>query len=270
MKETSTIKSLNNPRGHAKNVRVKTAKRRKNSSTRWLERQLNDPYVAEARRRGFRSRAIFKLMQLDEKLSLLKQGMSVVDLGAAPGGWTEYIVSKVKPENTGAKVVAIDYLDMRPVDGAIFLKKDFTDIDAADLLKKELCGRGVDLVVSDMAAPTTGHKQTDHIRIIDLSERGYAFARDILSVEGAFLTKVFHGGATDELLRLLKLEFKSVKHIKPSASRQDSAEVYVVATGFKGKAKNHPWNVQMDNEPAILTRDDNPWSESAYNNENEG
>lgn len=227
--------NTNNPRGHQKTVRVKTSKRRKTSSNRWLERQLNDPYVAEARRRGFRSRAIFKLIQLDEKLSLLKPGMRVVDLGAAPGGWTQYIVEQIKPDKTGAIVVGIDYLEMDPIEGAVLLKKDFTDADAPDLLKKALGGQGADLVVSDMAAPTTGHKQTDHLRIIVLSELAYYFARDVLSVGGCFLTKVFQGGATNQLLALMKKEFKTIKHVKPDASRADSAEIYVVAQGFKGK-----------------------------------
>lgn len=223
-----------NPRGNQKNVNVKTAKRRKTSSTLWLRRQLNDPYVAEARRQGYRSRAIFKLIQLDEKLNLFKPGMSVVDLGAAPGGWTQYIVDRVKPHKTGAKVVGIDYLEMEDIDGAIILQKDFTEDDAPQMLIDAL-GGGADLVVSDMAAPTTGHKQTDHIRIIALSEMAYYFARDVLNEGGAFLTKVFQGGTTNELLTLLKREFETVKHIKPDASRKDSAEIYVVATGFRGK-----------------------------------
>lgn len=223
-----------NPRGHQKQVKVKTAKGRKLSSTLWLQRQLNDPYVAEAKRQGWRSRAAFKLLQLDEKLDLLKPGMKVVDLGAAPGGWLQVIVDRVKPEKTGAKVVGIDYLKMDEMPGAIVLQKDFTDDDAPDILKEALDGHA-DLVVSDMAAPTTGHKQTDHLRIIALSEMAYDFARDVLVEGGAFLTKVFQGGATNELLTLLKHEFKTIKHIKPEASRQDSAEVYVVALGFKGK-----------------------------------
>lgn len=222
------------PRGIQQKVKVKTAKRRKKSSTRWLERQLNDPYVVEARAQGLRSRAAFKIIQLDEKLKLLKPGMRVVDLGAAPGGWTQVIVDRVKPEKTGAVVVAIDYLDMDELPGAIVLKKDFTEDDAPDVLKKAL-GGNADLVVSDMAAPTTGHKQTDHIRIIMLSELAYDFARDVLEVGGGFLTKVFQGGATNELLDLLKQEFTTVKHVKPEASRSDSAEIYVVALGFKGK-----------------------------------
>ncbi len=227
---------MKNPRGHQKTVKVKTAKKRTNSSTRWLERQLNDPYVAQAKKMGYRSRATFKLLQLDEKLDLLKPGMRAVDLGCAPGGWVQVMIDKIKPHKTGGKVVGIDYLEMQPFEEATILKKDFTDPDAADVLKQALNG-SADLVVSDMAAPTTGHKRTDHLRIIALSELAYYFARDVLNEGGCFLTKVFQGGSTHELLTLLKKEFKTIKHIKPDASRSDSAEVYVVAQGFKGKTE---------------------------------
>ncbi len=225
---------MKNPRGHQKTVKVKTAKKRTSSSTRWLERQLNDPYVAQAKKLGYRSRATFKLLQLDEKLNLLKPGLRAVDLGCAPGGWVQVMIDKIQPQKTGGRVVGIDYLEMQPFEEATILQKDFTEPDAPDLLKAALGGKA-DLVVSDMAAPTTGHKRTDHLRIIALSELAYYFARDVLNEGGAFLTKVFQGGSTHELLTLLKKEFKTIKHIKPDASRSDSAEIYVVAQGFKGK-----------------------------------
>lgn len=226
--------SKRTPSGRQKKQTVKTAKGRKKSSTRWLQRQLNDPYVAEAQRLGYRSRAIFKLIQLDEKLKILKPGVRVVDLGAAPGGWTQLAVQKSKPDKTGAKIVGLDILPMDDIAGAVILEKDFTDDDAPDVLKEALDGEA-DVVMSDMAAPTTGHRQTDHLRIMGLVEMAYDFARDVLALDGTFLCKVFQGGAEDTLLTLLKKEFKTVRHIKPDASRKESAETYLVATGFKGK-----------------------------------
>lgn len=212
-------------------VNVKTAKYRKTSSTKWLMRQLNDPFVAKARAEGYRSRAAYKLIELDEKFDLLKPGGRIVDLGCAPGGWCQVAVKAVG--NKGA-VVGIDYLNMDTVAGTQVLEMDFLDEDAPDRLKALLQGEA-DIVLSDMAAPTTGHKATDHLRIVALADAALDFAMDVLSPGGAFVSKVFQGGAEGDLLNRLKRNFKSVKHAKPKASRQESAEMYVVALGFKGK-----------------------------------
>lgn len=212
-------------------VRVKTAKQRTPSSTRWLERQLNDPYVAEAKRLGYRSRAAFKLLQLDEKLQLLRRGMRVVDLGCAPGGWVQVALERVGPQG---KVVGIDYLGMDAVPGATILELDFLDPTAPDRLKEALAGPA-DIVLSDMAAPTVGHPATDHLRIMALAETAADFALDVLVPGGAFVAKLFQGGAEKDLLDILKRNFAKVRHVKPAASRQDSSEVYVVATEFKGR-----------------------------------
>ncbi|MFQ5563529.1 MAG: RlmE family RNA methyltransferase [Parvularculaceae bacterium] len=215
--------------GRELSVNVKTAKRRKLSSTIWLRRQLNDPYVAKAKAAGYRSRAAFKLVELDDKFGLLKKGARVVDLGSAPGGWCQAAV------NAGAKkVVGVDYLGVAPVPGAEILELDFLDDGAPEKLKA-LLGGPADIVLSDMAAPTTGHKSTDHLRIIALAEAALDFAVDVLAPGGAFVCKVFQGGAEGELLERLKTHFKSVRHAKPKASRSDSAEMYVVAIGFKGQ-----------------------------------
>lgn len=217
-------------------VKVKTAKKRTASSARWLERHLNDPYVAEARKQGWRSRAAFKLLQLDERFDLIKSGMRVVDLGAAPGGWTQVVLSKQKrkiTEDSPAIVVAIDYLEMEPMSGAIILQKDFTEDDAPQMLKDAM-GGPADLVLSDMAAPTTGHAQTDHLRITALAEMAAEFACEVLNQNGAFVCKLFQGGADKELLTMLKKNFKTVKHAKPPSSRADSSETYIVAQGFRG------------------------------------
>lgn len=208
--------------------RVKTARGRKTSSTRWLQRQLNDPYVSEAKRLGYRSRAAFKLLEIDEKAKLLGPGKIVVDLGAAPGGWCQVAVEK-----GASKVVALDLLPVDPLPGVAFLQMDFMADDAPEALIAAI-GEGVDVVLSDMAANTTGHKQTDHLRIMALVEAAYEFARDVLKPEGAFVAKVFQGGAEHELLAQMKKDFKTVKHIKPPASRRESAEQYVVAQGFRG------------------------------------
>lgn len=213
-------------------VRVKTAAKRSVSSTRWLARQLNDPYVAEAQRLGLRSRAAFKLQQLDERFGLLKRGLRVVDLGAAPGGWTQIAVEKVG--STGS-VVGLDILEMEPVPGAQTMKADFLDPAAPDQLKA-LMGGPADLVLSDMAAPTTGHPKTDHIRVIALCEAALDFAEEVLAPGGGFVAKVFQGGTERELLERLKRSFTTVRHAKPPASRAESAETYVVATGFRGGA----------------------------------
>jgi 23S rRNA (uridine2552-2'-O)-methyltransferase len=221
------------PRGHQKRVIVKTRKQRSKSSAKWLERQLNDPYVAAAKAEGFRSRAAFKIIQMNEDLELFKPGYRVLDLGAAPGGWTQVAVDIVKPEKTGGRVVAIDYLDMPEVPGAEFICLDFMDRKAPALLKKAIGGMA-NVVLSDMAPPTIGHKQTDHLRIMGLAEAAYDFAREVLVPGGTFLSKVFMGGAEKDLLNLLKKDFTKVKHVKPHASRADSSEMYVVALGFRG------------------------------------
>jgi 23S rRNA (uridine2552-2'-O)-methyltransferase len=213
-------------------VRVKTAKSRDLASTLWLERQLNDPYVQEAKKLGYRSRAAFKLAQLDDKCRLLKPGMRVVDLGAAPGGWTQIAVERTKALTSHAKVVALDILPMDPVPPAVVLYLDFTKDSAPAALKQALDGEA-DLVLSDMAAPTTGHRETDHIRIIALADMAYEFAAEVLAPGGAFIAKVFQGGSEKDLLARLKLDFTTVRHVKPPASRAGSAEVYVVAQGFR-------------------------------------
>jgi len=215
-------------------TRVKTARGRKTSSTRWLQRQLNDPYVAAAQKEGYRSRAAFKLRELNEKFDFLKAGQRIVDLGCAPGGWTQVAVDIVKPEKTGAQVVGVDLLEMDPVEGALNFVCDFTEHDAPDRIKAEL-GGPVDVVISDMAANTTGHAATDHLRIMALLEMAYLFAQETLADGGCFVAKVFQGGAESELLTQMKRDFTSVKHAKPPASRKDSAEMYVVAQGFRGR-----------------------------------
>ena len=215
-------------------VRVKTARRRSLSSTLWLERQLNDPYVAEAARCGYRSRAAFKLLRLDERFHLLRPGSRVVDLGAAPGGWTQVVVQRVAPGSGGGRVVALDLLEMAPIPGAVVLHADFLADDACARLTAALGGQA-DLVLSDMAAPTTGHSATDHLRIMGLAETAYDFAAGVLAPGGAFVCKLFQGGAERQLLDRLKRAFAQVRHAKPPASRADSSETYLVATGFSGE-----------------------------------
>jgi 23S rRNA (uridine2552-2'-O)-methyltransferase len=215
-------------------VRVKTAGKRSLSSKLWLERQLNDPYVARARREGWRSRAAFKLIEIDEKAHLFRKGARVVDLGAAPGGWSQVAAKRVGAPEQG-KVVAIDILEMDPVPGVQFAKLDFLDPVAPDKLK-EMMGGPADVVLSDMAANATGHARTDHLKIMALVELAAEFAREVLAPGGSFLAKVLQGGTEASLLAALKRDFKSVKHIKPPASRADSAELYLLATGFRGGA----------------------------------
>lgn len=210
-------------------VRVKTSKFRDKSSNRWLERQLNDPYVAESKRLGYRSRAAFKLIQLDEKYHFLGKGKRIVDLGCAPGGWTQIAVERNK--GTG-QVVGIDILETEPINGATLIQQDFTEPEAADKLKELLNGEA-DIVMSDMAANTTGHQQTDHLRTIGLVEIAYEFAKEVLAPGGIFITKVFKGGTEGELLADVKKNFAKVTHAKPDASRQGSPEEYLVAVGFK-------------------------------------
>lgn len=262
--------------------RVKTAKKRTVSQTRWLERQLNDPYVAEAKRQGLRSRAAFKLAEIDDKHKLLRAGHVVVDLGAAPGGWSLVAAKRVKSMSgrhgestvsgdesteapahgdegdatggdlrqgateaaeTGAKpagskrngqVVAIDISEMEPIPGVEILHLDFMADEAPDRLKALLRDGGADVVLSDMAAPSTGHSRTDHLRIMGLAEAAVMFASEVLRPGGSFLCKVLQGGTERDLLNQLKREFAVVKHVKPEASRADSAELYVLATGFRG------------------------------------
>jgi 23S rRNA (uridine2552-2'-O)-methyltransferase len=215
-------------------VRLKDEKRRKPSSRAWLERQISDPYVARAKREGFRSRAAFKLAEIDDRHKLFKAGALVVDLGAAPGGWSEIAARRV-----GAKgrVVALDILDMKPLAGVEFERLDFLDPLATDRLKAMLGGEAeakADVVLSDMAANATGHRQTDHLRIMALAEAAAAFAREVLAPGGAFLCKVLQGGTETTLLAELKRDYSSVKHVKPPASRTDSAELYLLAKGFRG------------------------------------
>jgi 23S rRNA (uridine2552-2'-O)-methyltransferase len=212
--------------------RVKTARGRTTSSTEWLNRQLNDPYVHRARREGYRSRAAYKLSELDDRFHLLRPGSRVVDLGAAPGGWSQVAAQRAASPARG-RVVAIDLVAIDPVPGVVALTMDFLSPEAPAALAAVLGGRA-DLVLSDMAAPATGHGTTDHVRIVALAEAALDFARGILEPGGAFVAKVYQGGAEGELLRLLKRDFTSVRHAKPPASRAESAEVYVVATGFRG------------------------------------
>ena len=209
--------------------RVRNTRGRSASSTRWLERQLNDPYVHAAKAKGYRSRAAFKLKELDQRFRLIKRGARVLDLGAAPGGW-----SQIAAERAGeaGKVVAADVLEMEPVAGVEFLQCDLLEAETPDLLKRALGGEA-DLVLSDMAAPTTGHRQTDHIRTLALFEAGLELAVEVLKPGGSFVGKVFQGGATNELLTRVKKHFAEVKHVKPPASRAESVELYLVATGFR-------------------------------------
>lgn len=212
-------------------VRVKTSKRRKQSSNLWLERQLNDPYVARAKREGFRSRAAFKLMEIDDKARVLKKGARVIDLGAAPGGWSQVAAKRVGAPQQG-RVVAIDVLAMDSLPGVEFMQFDFLAVDAPDKLKAML-GGPADVVLSDMAANATGHAKTDHLKIMALVEAAADFASEVLRPGGTFLAKVLQGGTEGALLAGLKRDFSNVKHVKPAASRADSAELYLLATGFR-------------------------------------
>jgi len=221
------------PRGivRGEKARVKTARYRKSSSTRWLHRQLNDPYVAAAKRDGYRSRAAYKLIELDEKFNFLHGANSVVDLGAAPGGWTQVAVERAGRGN----VVAIDILEMDPVDGAVVLQGDMTDPVSDARILNEL-GGPPDIILSDMAAATTGHRQTDHLRTMALCEAAVEFAMEHLAQGGTVVAKVFQGGAQAEFLARIKPEFEKIRHIKPDASRKESPETYLVAQGYKKNA----------------------------------
>ena len=211
-------------------ARLKGEKRRTPSSRAWLERQISDPYVARAKREGFRSRAAYKLAEIDDKYRLLRPGVHVVDLGAAPGGWSEIAARRI---GARGRVIAIDILEMKPVAGVEFLQLDFLDETAPARLKAMLDGKA-DVVLSDMAANATGHRQTDHLRVMALAEAAAHFAREVLSEGGSFLCKVLQGGTEAALLAALKQDFASVKHVKPPASRSDSAELYLLARGFRG------------------------------------
>lgn len=215
-------------------TRVKSAKGRKLSSTRWLDRQLNDPYVQEAKRLGYRSRAAFKLIELNNQFDLLRPGMRIVDLGAAPGGWTQVAVNMVGSEKGKGQVVGLDILEWEGVPGATCLQADFLDPDAPNLIKHALNG-AVDAVISDMSPETTGHRPTDHLRIIDLVEHALLFAEEVLAPGGIFIAKVFKGGTENDLLNRVKQNFRVTKHAKPPSSRQESPEMYLVATGFRGQ-----------------------------------
>jgi 23S rRNA (uridine2552-2'-O)-methyltransferase len=219
--------------GRGLTQRLRTAGRRRPSSIRWLERQLNDPYVAEAQRQGYRSRAAFKLLQLDDRFHILGPGKRVIDLGAAPGGWTQVAVARCRPEGgRQGRVIGIDLSEIQPIPGAELLQGDFLAPEAPARLKEALGGLA-DVVLSDMAAPATGHAPTDHLKIMALAEAAHAFAVEVLKPGGSFVAKVLQGGATQELLRALKRDFAEVRHVKPLASRADSAEIYVVALRFR-------------------------------------
>jgi len=215
-------------------VHLKDQKRRTLSSRTWLERQLSDPYVARAKRDGFRSRAAYKLAEIDDKYHLLKEGSRVVDLGAAPGGWSEIALKRIGPKG---RVIALDILEFKPMTGVEFLKLDFLDDTAPDRLK-EMLGGNADVVLSDMAANATGHRPTDHLRIMALAEAAVEFAREVLAKGGSFLCKVLQGGTETVLLAELKRDFENVKHVKPPASRADSAELYLLARGFRHHTRN--------------------------------
>ena len=222
------------PSGNSLKVRVKTSKSKTVSQKIWLERQLNDPYVQEAKKLGYRSRSAFKLIEIDDKYEILKPGYRVVDLGAAPGGWCQVAVKRVKAEEGKGVVVAIDMHSMDPIPSVIIFKKDFYDEDAPAVLIAALGGEQADCVLSDMATHATGHKQTDHINIIALVETGYVFAKSILKPGGTYLAKVLRGGTEGALLTSLKKDFRTVRHVKPMSSRDDSAELFMLATGFRG------------------------------------
>ncbi|WP_051091316.1 RlmE family RNA methyltransferase [Methylopila sp. M107] len=215
-------------------MRVYTAKKRTHASTLWLDRQLNDPYVQAAKREGFRSRAAFKLIEIDDKYKLLKPGQKIVDLGAAPGGWSQIAADRTGiADGKPGVIVAIDLLEMEQVAGVDFMVLDFLDDAAPDILKSKLGGKA-DLVMSDMAANTVGHRRTDHLRIVAMVEAAALFASEVLAPGGAFLAKVFQGGAAGDLLTELKRDYAKVIHVKPPASRKGSSELYVLATGFRG------------------------------------
>ncbi len=214
-------------------VRLKSKKKRTVSQKRWLERQLNDPYVARAKREGLRSRAAFKLLEIDDKYHLLKVGSRVLDLGAAPGGWSEIAAKRVGAVDGKGTVVSIDVLEMAPIPGVTFRQIDFLDPAAPQVLR-DMLGGGADVVLSDMAANATGHRKTDQLKIIALVEAAAEFAREVTRPGGSFLAKVLQGGTEGALLAQLKRDYATVRHVKPQASRTDSSELYLLATGFRG------------------------------------
>lgn len=220
-------KGVTQPSGRFDAVRVKTAKGRKSSSTRWLQRQLNDPYVHEAKRLGLRSRAAFKIEEIDNKFNLFKNGKKVVDLGAAPGGWSQYASKK------DCQVIALDLLQFDPIKGVEMLVGDFLDPDIQDAVIEKLNGK-VDLILSDIAPSTTGHKQTDHARMMNVCEEALIFIEKTLNKNGNFVIKIFKGGAENEYITTLRKRFEKVKIFKPNSSRKESVENYLVATGYKG------------------------------------
>lgn len=226
---------MKKPTAHMLSTHVKTAKKRSSASTQWLQRQLNDPYVALAKKEGYRARSAFKLIELDDKFHFLAPGKRVVDLGAAPGGWTQIAVGRVKSTPENPLVVGLDLLEMDPMPGAKTTQLDFLDDRAPDVLKEMLGGHKADVVLSDMAPNTTGVRSVDHLRIMGLLETAYAFACEILNPGGTFVAKIFQGGTEQNLLAEMKKKFQTVKHAKPPASRKESSEFYVVATGFKGE-----------------------------------
>jgi 23S rRNA (uridine2552-2'-O)-methyltransferase len=215
--------------GRARPARLKTAKERTPSSQAWLERQINDPFVAEARAKGYRSRAAFKLREIDERFRVLRRGARVIDLGCAPGGWLQIAL-----ERGAQSVVGVDLLAVDPLPGATIIRQDFTDPGCGARLI-ELLGGAPDLILSDMAPNTTGHRQTDHLRIVGLIEAAMDFVLEVLAPGGGFITKAFQGGETGPLLARLKHNFAQVRHVKPKASRSESSELYLVSTGFKGR-----------------------------------
>ena len=217
-------------------VKLRTAKGRKVASTRWLQRQLNDPYVEEAKRRGYRSRAAFKLTEIDDRYRFLKPGMTVLDLGAAPGGWSQIAAERVGSAEGRGQVLAVDVSPVEPLPGVEVLMQDVSADDAPAAIRAALKGGGADVVLSDMAAPAMGHRSTDHLRVVALVEAALDLAEGMLRPGGTFLAKVFQGGAGGELVTRLKRSFAKVHHVKPKASRKESPEVYVLATGFRGGA----------------------------------
>jgi 23S rRNA (uridine2552-2'-O)-methyltransferase len=233
----SNKKNSSSKSGRDLTVRVKSARGRKNSSTRWLQRQLNDPYVIAAQRAGLRSRAAFKLEDLDKKFRFLKPNMRIIELGAAPGGWTQVLVSRLGTGENGtkSKIIAIDLQEMAPVHGAEILQLDFMTDNALKIIKEALGGEA-DAVLSDMAPKITGHANTDHIRIMGLAETAYDFAKEVLAPGGCFISKVFQGGTEKVLLNDMKLSFSKVRHSKPPSSRAESAEMFVVAQNYRGDA----------------------------------
>ena len=214
-------------------MKLKSSKKRTLSSTLWLQRQQNDPYVKQAQKFGYRSRAAYKLKELNEQFHFLQPGQRILDLGAAPGGWLQIASEILKPQETGAKIVGVDLLEIQSIPDVTFIQGDFYDAEIVESLRQALGGKA-DVVLSDMAPSTTGHKSTDHIRMMGLCEAAWDFAQEILEIDGSFVIKLFQGGMIGELLTELKPRFAKLKHVKPPASRKESSEIYLVALGFKG------------------------------------